>query len=58
MGWLSVVATGLAVRGSMRRKQRRADVLAQASELDRLRALTEDSEREYFIWPPEDDDER
>lgn len=56
MGWLSVVATGLVVRGAIRRKQQRADELAQAHEVDRLRALTEDSEGEYFIWPPEDDD--
>jgi hypothetical protein len=58
MGWLSVVATGLAVRGSMRRKQRRADELARARELDLLRQLTEDSGGEYYIWPPEADGDR
>ncbi len=58
MGWLSVVATGLAVRGAIRRKQRRADELAQAREVDRQHALTEDTRGEYSIWPPEDDDER
>ena len=58
MGWLSVVATGLVVRGAIRRKQQRADELAQAHEVDRLRALTEDSRGEYSIWPTEDDDER
>jgi hypothetical protein len=58
MGWLSVVATGLAVRGAARRRQRRADELARAREMDLLRSLTEDSEGEYTIWPPEADDER
>jgi hypothetical protein len=58
MGWLSVVATGLAVRGAARRRQRRAAELARARELDILRSLTEDTGNEYSIWPPEADDER
>jgi hypothetical protein len=58
MGWLSVVATGLAVRGAVRRRQRRADELDRAREIDRLRALTQDDRGEYTIWPPESDGER
>ena len=58
MGWMSVVATGLVVRGAARRRQRRAEEMRRARELDLLRDLTEDTAREYEIWPPEDHDER
>jgi hypothetical protein len=62
MGWMSVVATGLVVRGAVRRRQRR--------EVERARlryvtdGLTVDDRAEYTIWPPqqghdqEHDDER
>lgn len=55
MGWLSVVATGLAVRGAVRRKQRRAAALEEAHRLDELRRL-EDEAAVYEIWPAEDHD--
>jgi hypothetical protein len=55
---MSVVATGLVVRGAARRRQRRAEEMRRARELDLLRDLTEDTAREYEIWPPEDHDER
>ena len=58
MGWLSVVATGLAVRGAARRRQRRAEELARARELDLLRGLTDAPPTGYTVWPPETDDER
>lgn len=58
MGWLSVVATGLAVRGAMRRRQRRAEELKQARERDRLRAFHDETMRAVEIWPPVDPDER
>lgn len=58
MGWLSVVATGLAVRGAARRRQRRAEDLARARELDRLRERTEESRGDYEIWPPEAEGDR
>jgi len=58
MGWLSVVATGLAVRGAVRRRHRRTEELAQARELDRLRELEDAASREIEIWPPEDPNER
>jgi hypothetical protein len=58
MGWMSVVATGLVVRGAARRRQRRADEIERARERDLLRDLTEDTAGEYEIWPPEDHDER
>ena len=58
MGLLRMVATGLVVRGAVRRRQRRADELDRAREIDRLRALTQDHRGEYTIWPPEADGER
>ena len=58
MGLLRMVATGLVVRGAVRRRQRRADELDRARETDRLRALTQDDRGEYTVWPPEADDER
>ena len=58
MGLLRMVATGLVVRGAVRRRQRRADELDRAREIDRLRALTQDDRGEYTIWPPETDGER
>ena len=58
MGWLSVVATGLVVRGAVRRRHRRAEELARAREQDRLRAFDDAASREIEIWPPEDPDER
>ena len=58
MGWLSVVATGLAVHGAVRRRHRRAEELERARQLDRIREIEESAERDFEIWPPEDDDER
>lgn len=58
MGWLSVVATGLAVRGAVRRKQRRAAALEEAHRQDELARLEDEATVGYEIWPPEDHDGR
>ena len=58
MGWMSVVATGLVVRGAVRRRQRRELEIERARAMDVLSGLTEDTGGEYTIWPPEADDER
>lgn len=55
MGWLSVVATGLAVRGAVRRRQRRAAALEEARRRDELRRLEQEATDDE-IWPPEGDD--
>jgi hypothetical protein len=53
MGWMSVVATGLVVRGAVRRRQRRELEIERARAMDVLRGLTEDTGSQYTIWPPE-----
>ena len=58
MGWLSVVATGLAVRGATRRRQLRAEELERARELDAIRRMHEEALRGVEVWPPEDPEER
>jgi len=55
---MSVVATGLVVRGAVRRRQRRELEIERARAMDVLSGLTEDTGGEYTIWPPEADDER
>jgi hypothetical protein len=61
---MSVVATGLVVRGAVRRRQRRELEIERARAMDVLRGLTVDDRAEYTIWPPqhghdeEHDDER
>jgi uncharacterized membrane protein len=57
MGWLSVVATGLVIRGSRRRRQRHHQVMRDAREMDRQAQLDREELREFTIWPPEAPDE-
>jgi len=58
MGWMGALATGLAVRGAMRRRQRREAAIEQARLRDLLHGMTVDDRAEYTVWPPEDEDER
>ncbi len=64
MGWMSVVATGLVVRGAVRRRQRREVEAERARLRDVTDGLTVGDRAEYTIWPPqhghdqEHDDER
>jgi hypothetical protein len=51
MGWMSVVATGLVVRGAVRRRQRRE--VERARLRDVTDGLTVDDRAEYTIWPPQ-----
>jgi hypothetical protein len=53
MGWLGAIAAGLAVRGAMRRRQRRDAAIEVARLQDIVDGLTVDDRAEYTVWPPE-----
>jgi hypothetical protein len=58
MGWLGAIAAGFAVRGAMRRRQRRETAVEVARLKDLVDGLTGDDRAEYTVWPPEDTDGR